>query len=123
MGDLQERLQSLEPSRVAGRFLADALPIVPVAIASRLRRRVGWRLLFAEALLLMTLFVLSAFSVPQVSGPAFLAAEDGFVRLLIPAAVTFVLLTLLDIYGAPDPRDLWESSVRSWPRRWRVPCS
>ena len=58
MGDLLERFQHSPRATATSQFLADAVSILPAAIASRLRRAVGWRLWWLETALLLLTWIL-----------------------------------------------------------------
>lgn len=111
LGDLLERARAGDSTRASRRLLADAASVIPAAVAARLRRTIGWRVVAVEAVLLLTLFGTAAFSVSHLSGLAFLTAERGLLRLLVPALVTFTAVTLWDVYLTGTSRGLWRQFV------------
>jgi len=94
LGDLHERYTSPR------QYVADALRVVPLVIASRIRRTTDPDVFLMEALGLYVAFSGAAFLLDR----GFLLGQSGLLRLAIPAAVVLAVSTLAAAYADPRKR-------------------
>ncbi len=92
LGDLAERYKS------PPEYVWDALKVVPLVIASRIRRTANARLLLAQACALYVAFLAAA---ARFIDLAFVTESSGLMRLAIPTAAALAALILRDAYASP----------------------
>ena len=93
LGDLSERYKS------AGQYIADALAIIPLVIASRVRRTFDIQLFLAQAAALY----ISYAGASLVLGPGYLYDDSKLVPLAIVIGVALSVLVLCEAYSQPGP--------------------
>jgi hypothetical protein len=102
LGDLHERYMS------ARQYIVDAVRIVPLVIASRLRRTTDPQVFLMQAFAVYFSFLGAAW---QLRGTSFLNEHSGFLRLTIPTAAAMLALMLADAYANPQKRWLLKPIV------------
>jgi hypothetical protein len=106
LGDLRERYAGTRS------YLSDAVSAVPGAIAGRIIRTIGWRLLAMEACVLYLSFLAGAWG---ALGAGYLFQHGGFLRLLLPVAVDLAVLAVADVYGSGERSSLgFEAAFGAW---------
>lgn len=99
LGDLFELYTS------PGRYLGKALSVLPMVIASRIRRTADFQVL----LILGTVFYLCYLVDAWFQDKAMLSVEDALWRLGLPAVTTLVIIALEDAYATPGKRSPWKA--------------
>jgi len=89
LGDLYERYRN------NWQYLCEALLILPMLVASRIRRTADPQILLSEAFATYLSFVAAGW---QFYGVSFLYDHSGFLRLAVPAIAALGCLLLLDAY-------------------------
>jgi hypothetical protein len=105
LGDLRERYAGTRS------YLSDAVSAVPGAIAGRIIRTTGWRLLAMEACVLYLSFLVGAWG---ALGAGYLFQHGGFLRLVLPVAVDLAVLAVGDVYGWGERSLGFEAGFGAW---------
>lgn len=104
LGDLHERCRSPR------HYLFEALPVVPMVVASRIRRTTDAQVFLMQAFVLGLPFLGAAWFRDR----GLLDSRWGLLRLAVPAAIALMVIVLEDAYARPgvrSPLDLLRGPV------------
>jgi len=96
LGDLYERCDSL------GKYIREALRVVPMVVFSRIRRTADSQILLMQAVALYLSFLGAAWH----EGKAFLFEDSGLLRLAVPPIWVLFGVMIDDAYSIPGKRSL-----------------
>jgi hypothetical protein len=96
VGDMHERYAS------TGQYILEAIQVIPMVVASRIRRTADPQVVLLESLALFFAFLVGGWY--QEGTFAFLYADGGFLMVAIPCTMILLGIVLADAYATPGRR-------------------